>query len=120
MVTHMMVKSYLTHSTGPAISQDLVFGPFPELWLKSDGHVPTRSWFISKSKRLFPEEDVSGHSLHSGGTTTLALAGVPLNCIQLIGCWSSEAFLFYICQNPVLLQCLITAFETVNTPSQSL
>ena len=69
-----------------------LFGPLPELWLKSDSCVPMRSWFISKLKKLFPEEDVSGHSLWSGGTTALALAGVLLNRIQLISHWPSKAF----------------------------
>ncbi len=100
-----------------------LFGPLPELWLKSDSCVPMRSWFISKLKKLFPEEDVSGHSLWSGGATALALASVLLNQFQLISHWSSEAFLFYIHQNPTLLQSSITgqpAFKALNTSSQSL
>ena len=105
-------------------SRDHLFGPFPKLWLKSDGRVPSRSWFIAKLKNLFPDDDVTGHSLCSGGATALALTGVPLNRIQLIGRWSSEAFLFYIRQNPVLLQSSITghaAFDGAsNTSSGSL
>jgi len=55
------------------------------LSLKTDGHVPSRSWFLNKLKKLFTDENVAGHLLRSGGTTVLALAGVPLNCIQSIG-----------------------------------
>ena len=77
----------------------------------------------STGSKLFPEEQALGHLLRSGGATALALAGVPLplDWIQLIGWWS---FLFYMCQNPVLLQSSITRhsgfeFELPNTWSWS-
>ena len=104
-------------------SRDDRFFLFPELWLKADGRVPTRSWFINRLKALFPDDNVAGHSLRSGGATALALAGVPLARIQIIGRWSSEAFLIYIRQNPILLQSSITghsAFDAANTPSSSI
>ena len=85
--------------------------------------VPTQSWFINRLKALFPDDNVVGHSLRSGGATALALAGVPLERIQIIGRWSSEAFLIYIRQNPILLQSSITghsAFDAANTPSSSI
>lgn len=102
---------------------DNLFFLFPELWLKADGLVPTRSWFINRLKALFPDDNIAGHSLRSGGATALALAGVPLERIQIIGRWSSEAFLIYIRQNPILLQSSITghsAFNSTITPSSSI
>ena len=48
-------------------SHNWLFCPFPKLWLKPDSCIPSQSWFINKLKVLFPEEEVSGHSLCSGG-----------------------------------------------------
>ncbi|KAF8329071.1 uncharacterized protein EI90DRAFT_2924266 [Cantharellus anzutake] len=77
------------------ISHDHSFPHLPELWLTEKGTVPTRLWFLNHLHAVLPNENVSGHSLHSGGATALVLAGTPLPRIQLIGCWSSEAFLIY-------------------------
>src|SRR5258708_4343112 len=68
----------------------------PELWLCSDGQVPTRSWFINWIWLLFPLNNITGHSLHSGSATALALTSTPLHCIQSAGHWSSDAFLIYL------------------------
>jgi hypothetical protein len=46
--------------------------------------------------------EYAGHSMRAG-VTSLAEAGVPLDMIQAIGHWSSEAFRIYIQKNPVLL-----------------
>lgn len=77
--------------------------PFnPELWLRRDGSVPTRRWFITRLHQHFPS-NVAGHSLRSGGATALAQAGVPMHVIQAVGRWSSEAFQLYIRTHPLLL-----------------
>jgi hypothetical protein len=82
--------------------RDLSFPFNYELWLRPNGHIPTRSWFIARLRQHFPSE-VAGHSLRSGGATALAESGVPHHIIQAIGRWSSEAFKIYIRKHPVLL-----------------
>lgn len=87
-------------------SRDRLFPFRPELWLKRDGSIPTRSWFIRRLQRHFPN-DVGGHSMRAGGATALAEAGIPPYLIQAIGRWSSEAFQTYIRRQPVLLATLL-------------
>ena len=65
-------------------SRDKLFPLFPQLWLCSDGSVPSRSWFLSRLHVFFPCS-IGGHSMHAGGATSLAAAGVPLSQIQAIG-----------------------------------
>src|SRR5258708_38777198 len=85
-------------------SRNQCYPHLPELCLCSDGRVPTRSWFINQIRLLFPSTNITGHSLHSGGTTVLALSGTPLHCIQSASRWSSDAFLIYLRKNPRLIQ----------------
>lgn len=87
-------------------SRDQLFPLNRELWLRSNGTVPTRGWFITRLKQYFPH-DVAGQSLRAGGATSLAEAGVPPNVIQAIGRWASDAFQIYIRKNPVLLQAML-------------
>ena len=77
-----------------------------ELWLKEDGMIPTRSWFLNLLQKHFPG-NVGGHSLRAGGATALAEAGIPAHMIQAIGRWSSDAFQIYIRRHPVLLASLL-------------
>ncbi|KIJ29980.1 hypothetical protein M422DRAFT_187692 [Sphaerobolus stellatus SS14] len=56
----------------------------PALWVTTAGHPPTYSWFVSRLQNILGK-DVTGHSLHSEGTTTLALAGAANNVIQGMG-----------------------------------
>ncbi|KIJ24417.1 hypothetical protein M422DRAFT_194709 [Sphaerobolus stellatus SS14] len=63
--------------------------------------------------------DVAGHSLHSGGATALALAGVPDNAIQAMGRWSSDTWRIYIRKHPVLIQPLIYGHSAFQTPSST-
>ncbi|KIJ36429.1 hypothetical protein M422DRAFT_98501, partial [Sphaerobolus stellatus SS14] len=72
-------------------SGDRSFPFFPALWLTSQGKLPTYSWFVGQLQS-FLGTDIAGHSLRSGGTTALALAGVPDNAIQATGCWSSDTW----------------------------
>ncbi|KDN33940.1 hypothetical protein RSAG8_12965, partial [Rhizoctonia solani AG-8 WAC10335] len=78
-----------------------------ELWLRSDGVPPTKSWFRKRLATIFPS-DISGHSLRSGGATALAIHGVPDNLIQKIGRWSSDAWQIYVRVHPVVLAGLVT------------
>ena len=91
--------SYLT-------SQDHFHPLKPELWLRESGIVPTHSWFI-KQLHNFSPSDIAGQSMHAGGATSLAEAGVPPNIIQAIGQWASNTFQIYIRKNPVLLQAML-------------
>jgi hypothetical protein len=77
-----------------------------ELWLKEDGSIPTRAWFLRFLRRHF-SGDVGGHSLRAGGATALAEAGIPPHIIQAIGRWSSDAFQIYIRRHPVFLAALL-------------
>lgn len=87
-------------------NRDSKFPLSSPLWVTSKGTVPTRYFFMSRMKLYF-ENDVGGHSMRAGGATTLAENGVPTSLIQLIGRWSSDAFLIYIRKSPVLIQALL-------------
>ena len=87
-------------------SHDHLFPFHPQLWLWEDGTIPTCSWFIHQLHHYLPS-DIAGHSLHAGGATVLAQAGVPPYIIQAIGHWASGAFQIYIHHHPVLLVALL-------------
>ncbi|KAE9383110.1 hypothetical protein BT96DRAFT_769869, partial [Gymnopus androsaceus JB14] len=61
--------------------RDCRFPGLPHLWVRSDGSVPTRSWFIRRLRTSF-SNNVAGHSLRSGGATWLASLGIPVELIQ--------------------------------------
>jgi integrase len=86
--------------------RDQRFPLYPQLWLRENGSIPSRSWFMHRIRSHFPPE-YAGHSLRSGGATALAIAGIPADRIQAIGRWSSSTFQIYIRKNPVLLQALL-------------
>ena len=94
-------QSYIT-------SRDSLFPLSSPLWLTSKGAVPTRYFFMSRMHHYF-DKDVGGHSMRAGGATSLAENGVPTSLIQMISCWSSDAFLIYIRKSPVLIQALLYA-----------
>jgi hypothetical protein len=87
-------------------SRDNKFPLNPELWLTSQGRVPTHHWFISRLRKFFPK-DIAGQSLRSGGATLLAEAGADLDTIQAVGRWSSDAFRIYIRKNPVVIHAVL-------------
>ena len=87
-------------------SHDHLFPFHPQLWLQADGSVPTRGWFIHHLHQHFPA-DITGHSLHAGGATALAQAGIPPHIIQAIGRWASDTFQIYIRHHLVLLTTLL-------------
>ena len=87
-------------------SQDEAFPFSSPLWLRKDGTIPTRSFFLSHL-RLFFNRDVAGQSMRAGGATTLAESSTPPSLIQAIGRWSSESFRIYVRKNPVLIQALL-------------
>ncbi len=89
-------------------SRDNCYPHLPQLWLRSNGRVPTRSWFINRIRTVFPSNEIAGHSLRSGGATALALAGTLLHQIQSAGHWSSNTFLIYLQKNLLLIQGSLT------------
>ena len=95
-------QSFLSYLT----SRDSKFPIHPELWLTARGSVPTRHWFLSRLRKLFPN-NIAGQSLRSGGATSLAEAGADLDTIQAAGRWSSEAFRIYIRKNPVVIHAIL-------------
>jgi hypothetical protein len=97
-------KSYLA-------SRDRIHPWRPELWLRSNGSIPTRSWFIRRLHNHF-SADIGGQSMRAGGATALAEAGIAPTLIQAIGRWSSEAFQIYIRRHPVLLAALLYSHST--------
>jgi hypothetical protein len=93
-------------------SRDSTFPYHPELWLRRNGSIPTRSWFLSRFRKFFPDKRFSGHSLRAGGATDLANNGVPHYLIQSIGRWSSDAFKIYLRNHPVLQAALLFGSRT--------
>ncbi len=79
----------------------------PALWVTAAGSVPTRTWFMKRLRRIFPDRKIAGQSMRAGGATDLAEQGVLPYLIQARGRWSSAAFKIYIRKNPVILQAMI-------------
>jgi hypothetical protein len=100
-------RKYLT-------SRDNIFPFHAELWLRADGSIPTRSWFIRNLRAHFPS-NVAGHSLRVGGATALAQASIPPHIIQAIGRWASDTFQIYIRQHPMLLAAFLFGRNTTAT-----
>ena len=61
---------------------------------------------IQRLRKFFPK-DIAGHSLRSGGATSLAEAGADFDTIQAAGRWSSDAFRIYIRKNPVVIHAIL-------------
>lgn len=87
-------------------SRDTTFPLNPELWLRANGTIPTRRWFMRRLSPLLPG-NVGGQSLRAGGATAHAEAGVPEHIIQALGRWSSETFKIYIRSHPTLLAAIV-------------
>ena len=87
-------------------SRDHLFPLHPQLWLRKNGTVPTRSWFLHRLSAYCPP-DIAGQSMRAGGATALAEAGAPGELIRGAGCWSSDAFERYIRKNVIVLHALI-------------
>ncbi|KAJ6565731.1 hypothetical protein B0H10DRAFT_1663027, partial [Mycena sp. CBHHK59/15] len=51
----------------------LPFNPF--LWVRADGSVPSRSWFMRRLRVVIPDRSFAGQSLGAGGATALAEDG---------------------------------------------
>jgi hypothetical protein len=87
-------------------SRDAIFPFHPQLWLKADGTIQLRSWFITCLHHYFGP-DIAGQSMRAGGATAMAEAGAVPELIKGAGRWSSSSFERYIRKNPVVLHALI-------------
>src|SRR5882762_9172176 len=67
-------------------SRDAHFPFHPQLWLKADGTIPLRSWFIACLHNYF-RLDIAGQSMCAGGATAMAEAGVAPELIKGAGRW---------------------------------
>jgi hypothetical protein len=94
-------------------SRDTLFPHRAELWLREDGSVPTRAWFLQRLHTYFPS-DTAGHSLRAGGATDLASRGFPPDTIMQIGHWLSNDWRKYVCSHPVLMHALY--FSSFHSP----
>jgi hypothetical protein len=81
--------------------RDLLFPTSAFLWVRANGKVPTRRWFVSELKRRCGET-ISGHSFRSGGATWYALQGASDSSIQRLGRWKSAAWNEYVRLQPEL------------------
>jgi hypothetical protein len=75
--------------------------------LRSNGTIPTRSWFIHRLRQFFPNS-IAGQSMRAGGATALAEAGTPPILIQAAGRWSSDTFNRYVRKSPFLFEALLS------------
>ena len=94
-------------------SRDRLFPLASPLWVRRNGTVPTRQFFVTRLRAYF-ESDVAGQSMRAGGATSLAEHGVPPSLIQFMGRWSSEAFFIYIRKSPVLIQSLLYSSQNLH------
>jgi hypothetical protein len=96
----------VSHFAAYLRSRDALLPLHSALWLRSDGSVPTRAWFLRRLGLFFGSE-IRGQSMRAGGATYLAEKGTAPSLIQARGRWSSDAFLIYVRKNPALLIDLI-------------
>ena len=96
------------------VSRDARFPIRPELWLRSDGTIPTRAWFITRMRQFFPSS-IAGQSMRAGGATALAEEGTAPNLIQAAGCWTSETFNRYVRKNPFLFEALLIGRSSLHS-----
>jgi hypothetical protein len=65
-------------------SRDSSFPLHSALWVRANGSVPTRSFFVRRLRQFFGSE-VCGQSMRAGGATFLAECGTPPALIQARG-----------------------------------
>ena len=105
--TYACFRDYLS-------SRDSLFRLRPELWLRADGTIPTRSWFIKRLRHFFPSA-IAGQSMRAGGATALAEAGTAPHLIQTAGRWTSDTFNRYVRKNPFLFEALLIGRSSLHS-----
>ena len=86
-------------------SRDTLFPHRAELWLRENGSIPTRAWFLQKLTTYFPH-DTAGQSMRAGGATDLASRSYSPDAIMLIGRWLSDDWRKYVRRHPILMHAL--------------
>jgi hypothetical protein len=86
-------------------SRDHLFPHRAELWLREDGSIPTRAWFLRRLVTYFPH-DTAGQSIRAGGATDLASRGFSPGAIMSIGRWLSDDWRKYVRCHPILMHAL--------------
>lgn len=90
----LVVRRYLD-------SRDDAYGREGDLFVRSTGKVPTRSWFLRRLRRAFGK-GFGGHSLRPAGITYYVLRGMQDGAAMRQGRWKSEAWRQYIRCSPEL------------------
>jgi hypothetical protein len=96
-------------------SRDALFPHRAELWLREDGSVPTRSWFLHRLLSYF-SRDTAGQSIRAGGATDLASRGFSPSAIMSIGRWLSDDWRKYVRRHPVLMHALYFSDSHLTPP----
>ena len=86
-------------------SRDSLFPHCAELWLRQNGSVPTRTWFLRHLHSFFLN-DIAGQSMRAGSATDLASCGFTPDAIMLIGRWLSNDWRKYVRRHPTLMHAL--------------
>lgn len=97
-------------------ARDALHGRGGPLWLKADGSVPLRRWFVTRLRRLAGKQ-FTGHSLRPGGATWYILRGADDRTVRHLGRWSSAAWEQYIRLQPELLMAIRVRDATRQDPS---
>lgn len=74
------------------------------LFLREDGSLPSRKWFLARLASAAP--GATGHSLRAGGATFFANRGVEDKVIKRMGRWRSDSWEAYIRNTPELAAAL--------------
>jgi hypothetical protein len=110
---HLLIPKTFTETYRPfrlyLCSCDLLFHSRPELWLHTNGTIPTRMWFITHLRHFFPNS-IAGQSMRASRATALAECGTAPMLIQATGRWTSDTFNCYVRKNPFLFKALLSGF----------
>jgi hypothetical protein len=87
--------------------RDARFGQLaPYLFMRENGDVPSRRWFLSKLTAFRFPGNIGGHSFRAGGATHYATLGFAPEWIKRLGRWSSVAFEDYLRRHPAVMAVL--------------
>lgn len=100
-------------------SRDALFPFAPALFLKQDGSIPTRGWFLARLHAIFQDDELGGQSLRSGGATFMASSGCAESHIQATGRWASATWKIYIRKNPVVLHAMLQGRRITDGPARA-
>ena len=77
------------------------------LYVLPNGHYVTKTWFQTNMQAALYRGGVTDayttHSCRAGGATSMLLAGMPGELVQIMGRWSSDAYRRYLDMSPASL-----------------